>query len=185
MQKMDGGKPIQYAGMPVFNEGTQYVVEKEPVDFGDYIFIDREVKNIDTSNDVNRENQRLQEELNEAKILKKEELSIICNKEIVSGFISTVKFDEGELYEMELENQLNMMGLMNDLALNEKMGIPNPDTIQYYPKGKPCVDYTIIEFIQLCKEATSFKTDRINKYKDLTQLVDEAVLIEQLENINW
>lgn len=171
--------------MPVYNQETQYVLEKEPADMGDYIFIDLEVRNIDNTNSINNEEERIQEELNTIKILKKQELSDSCNNEIMAGFISTIKFNEPKLYEMQLENQLNMMGRMNDLVLNEKMGLPAPITIQYYPKGESCSDYTITEFMQLCKEATNFKIERINKYKALSQQIDAATTIEEVNSIIW
>jgi hypothetical protein len=39
-------KPKHYAEIPNYNQETQYVVEKEPVDMGDYIWIDLEVKDM-------------------------------------------------------------------------------------------------------------------------------------------
>ena len=37
-------KEKRYAEIPIYNQETQYVIEKEPVDMGDYIWIDLEVK---------------------------------------------------------------------------------------------------------------------------------------------
>ncbi len=39
-------KPIIYAPIPVFNQETQYVVQTEPVDKGDYIEYGVEVKDL-------------------------------------------------------------------------------------------------------------------------------------------
>ena len=36
-------KPIVYADRPEYNEETEYLMQKEPVDMGDHIFIDYEV----------------------------------------------------------------------------------------------------------------------------------------------
>lgn len=44
-------KPKRYAEIPIYNQETQYVVEKEPVDMGDYIFIDLEVKELEIEQD--------------------------------------------------------------------------------------------------------------------------------------
>lgn len=37
-------KEKRYEEIPAYNQETQYVVEKEPVDMGEYIFIGLEVK---------------------------------------------------------------------------------------------------------------------------------------------
>jgi hypothetical protein len=39
-------KETRYVPVPDYNQETQYVIEKEPVDMGDYIFIDIEVKDM-------------------------------------------------------------------------------------------------------------------------------------------
>ena len=36
-------KPIVYADRPEYNEETEYLMQKEPVDMGEHIFIDYEV----------------------------------------------------------------------------------------------------------------------------------------------
>ena len=50
-------KPIVYTEIPAsFDQTTQYVVQKEPVDMGDYIFCDVEIKELppdDTENEPN------------------------------------------------------------------------------------------------------------------------------------
>ncbi len=175
----------KYGQLPNYNQETQYIIEKEPVDMGDYLYIELEVRDIDIIDSTDTEKERLNQELLNAKLDKNKELNNICNNEIVSGFISTVKFNEPKLYDMQLENQINMMGLLNELSLNTQLGIQNPTTIEYYPKGEQCVDYTLEEFIQLCKEATTFKTEKINKYKFLIKQVSDATTIEELDNINW
>lgn len=40
-------KEKRYAEIPNYNQETQYVVEKESIDMGDYIFIDLEVKDME------------------------------------------------------------------------------------------------------------------------------------------
>jgi hypothetical protein len=42
-----GAKPIIHADVPEFDQETQAVFEKEPVDMGEYIFIDVEVREVD------------------------------------------------------------------------------------------------------------------------------------------
>ncbi len=39
-------KPIMYAPIPEFDQETQYVVQTEPVDMGDYIEIGVEVRDL-------------------------------------------------------------------------------------------------------------------------------------------
>jgi hypothetical protein len=120
-----------------------------------------------------------------SKVMKKQDLSNACNAEIIAGFMSSVKFNEPRLYDMNLENQFNMVGLLNDLNLRTAMGLPAPESISYYPKGEPCTDYTIAEFCTLCLEATAFKTEKINKYKDLAMQVDLTTSKEEVDLIVW
>lgn len=42
-----GAKPIIHAEVPEFDQETQAVFEKEPVDMGEYIFIDVEVREVE------------------------------------------------------------------------------------------------------------------------------------------
>lgn len=46
-------KEKRYAEIPNYNQETQYVVEKEPVDMGDYIFIDLEVRDLEVDDEQN------------------------------------------------------------------------------------------------------------------------------------
>ena len=40
-------KPIVYEEIPEFNQETQYVIQKEPVDMGDYLYVGLEVKDME------------------------------------------------------------------------------------------------------------------------------------------
>lgn len=40
-------KPIVYAPVPDFDQWTQYVVQTEPVDMGDYIYVGNEVRAVE------------------------------------------------------------------------------------------------------------------------------------------
>ena len=40
-------KEKRYEEIPAYNQETQYVVEREPVDMGEYIFIGLEVKDME------------------------------------------------------------------------------------------------------------------------------------------
>lgn len=40
-------KPIVYAEIPVYDQLTQYVVQLDPVDMGDHIFVGVEVRDIE------------------------------------------------------------------------------------------------------------------------------------------
>ncbi len=44
---MSEGKPITHADVPEFDQETQAVFEKEPMDMGDYIYIDVEVREVE------------------------------------------------------------------------------------------------------------------------------------------
>ena len=40
-------KEKRYEDIPAYNQETQYVVEREPVDMGDYLYIGLEVKDME------------------------------------------------------------------------------------------------------------------------------------------
>ena len=40
-------KEKRYEDIPTYNQETQYVVEREPVDMGDYLYIGLEVKDME------------------------------------------------------------------------------------------------------------------------------------------
>lgn len=44
-------KEKRYAEIPNYNQETQYVIEKEPVDMGDYIWIDLEVRDMEINDE--------------------------------------------------------------------------------------------------------------------------------------
>ena len=48
----DGYKPIVYKDVPYYDENTQYVVEKEPVEYEDRIYIDLEVRELELDGDT-------------------------------------------------------------------------------------------------------------------------------------
>ena len=49
-------KEKRYEEIPAYNQETQYVVEREPVDMGEYIFIGLEVKDMENDTEPNDEN---------------------------------------------------------------------------------------------------------------------------------
>ena len=50
-----GAKPIIHAEVPEFDQETQAVFEKEPVDMGEYIFIDVEVRDVEQDEEADAE----------------------------------------------------------------------------------------------------------------------------------
>lgn len=44
--QLEGYKPIVYAPIPLFDQLTQYVVQTDPIDNGDHIFVGVEVKDM-------------------------------------------------------------------------------------------------------------------------------------------
>ena len=45
-KQLDGYKPIQYAEIPDFDQSAQYVVQSDPIDNGDHIFIGIEIRQL-------------------------------------------------------------------------------------------------------------------------------------------
>lgn len=48
----DGYKPLVYKDVPSYDENTQYVVEKQPVEYEDRIYIDLEVRELELDGDI-------------------------------------------------------------------------------------------------------------------------------------
>lgn len=46
-EQKEGYKPIEYAPVPVFDQMTQYVIQKQPIEFENKIYIGVEVKSIE------------------------------------------------------------------------------------------------------------------------------------------
>ena len=46
-------KEKRHEDIPAYNQETQYVIEREPVDMGEYIFIGLEVKDMEMEMDTN------------------------------------------------------------------------------------------------------------------------------------
>ena len=45
-------KEKRYEDIPAYNQETQYVVEREPVDMGEYLYIGLEVKDVEIDTEV-------------------------------------------------------------------------------------------------------------------------------------
>ena len=48
-------KPKRYEKIPLFNQETQYVIQKEPVDMGDYFYVGLEVKDMEIDAEPNEQ----------------------------------------------------------------------------------------------------------------------------------
>ena len=48
-------KEKRYEEIPAYNQETQYVVEREPVDMGDYIYVGLEVKDMEIDAEPNEQ----------------------------------------------------------------------------------------------------------------------------------
>ena len=48
-----GAKPIAYEDVPIFDQSTQYVVQQDPVDVGDHIFMGVEIHDLPPQDDPN------------------------------------------------------------------------------------------------------------------------------------
>lgn len=54
-QGVPKSKPVVYAEIPEFDQEFQAVFEKEPVDMGEYIFIDVEVRDVEQDEEADAE----------------------------------------------------------------------------------------------------------------------------------
>lgn len=46
-RQLEGYKPVEYGKIPDFNQSTHYAIQASPVDEGERIFVDVEVKELD------------------------------------------------------------------------------------------------------------------------------------------
>lgn len=104
------------------------------------------------------------------------ELDSICTQIIYGGFYSNAN-GTNKLYDFELENQINMMGLQPKVM--------NGETISYYAKGEACHDYTSVQFLQLINDGATFKFNTIEKYKQLKNYVNNLTTSDEVNKINW
>lgn len=122
--------------------------------------------------------------LEDAKTSKIAELNDKCNSTILAGFYSDAD-GTNKLYDLELENQLNLSTIKNELFVAKIAG-QAPETVSYYGKGETCHNYTVDQFLKLATDAQTFKQINITKYKDkLKPMVEKCATIEEVEAITW
>lgn len=104
------------------------------------------------------------------------ELNKKCNEIIYTGFYSNAD-GTNKLYDFELENQINMMGLQSKAEKGE--------TVSYYAKGEACHDYTPTQFLQLVQDGATFKFNTIEKYKKLKEYVSMLTTSDKVNAITF
>ena len=113
--------------------------------------------------------------LQEGKI---EEINLKCNLEIIGGFDSSV-LGESHHYKFDMEYQANM---------NQQMGLISLDpTIEFipWPTSSGVLIHTKSQFIQLLKEASDFKSNKLFRYFDLKAQILAMTTIEQVKEVVW
>ena len=50
-----GAKPVVYEAVPLFDQETQYVIQQDPVDLGDHIYMGVEVLDLELDDDEGTE----------------------------------------------------------------------------------------------------------------------------------
>ena len=104
------------------------------------------------------------------------ELDKLCQEKIYGGFYSNAD-GENKLYDFEIENQINMMGLMPQAQSGKD--------ISYYAKGEQCHNYTSTQFLQLVNDGATFKFNTIEKYKQLKNYVNSLGSVDEINKVNF
>ena len=117
-----------------------------------------------------------QRDLEQVKQNKIKELDKLCQEKIYGGFYSNAD-GTNKLYDFELENQINMMGLQAKAM--------NGENISYYSKGEACHDYTPTQFLQLVSNGATFKFNTIEKYKQLKNYVNSLTTSDEVNKTTF
>jgi len=112
------------------------------------------------------------EQVKEQKIL---ELNTACNQDILNGFPSSCTGVEHQYkFDMEYQGNFAQQGVM--LSLD-----PTIDTVPWPTSDAGMVVHTREQFIQLCKDAQTWKGTNLYRYFDLKEQVEACTEISQVE----
>lgn len=136
---MDTFKPRKYAPTPVFNPNTQYISMKDPVDMGDYIFIDFEIHNIPENIENNLIINSIQIEDNEKSLdeLKKEK--IIISKLLLEDYLDThpLKYADENYYSVSEKHQNRLNSAISAYNLELALGFDDAE-LKWNTTGNVC-----------------------------------------------
>lgn len=117
------------------------------------------------------------EGLEEAKKIKKEELSKACRDKILTGFSSSTT---GNSYKFDEEDQLNFVHRMVMLLAD-----PSVSKVDWKTKDKGVVSHNRQDFMKIVSEADSHKSSNIQKYRDLENQINNATTVDEVNSIKW
>jgi len=118
-------------------------------------------------------------DINEAKQNKINELNSICNQTILLTF-NSFALGISHVYKFDEEAQFNFTHTEQALKYYPEDAIINWRTVD-----SGVLTHSKQQFIQLFLDSLSHKLYNINKYRELEQLVNNAITIEEINNINW
>lgn len=115
--------------------------------------------------------------LNEAKAIKIDELSNICNFMIINGV--DINIDGAlEHFSYKEEDQVNIKEIF-DLAV--QTNVP----MYYHADGESCKMYTVEQIINLYATATTNKMHHITYYNQLKEYVNDLETVEDVQNVEY
>ena len=108
-----------------------------------------------------------------------EEINTSCNQEILRGFDSSVLRGESHHYKFDMEYQANFSEMATMLSIDSSITEIN------WPTDGAMVKYTKDQFINLLKEASYFKSNKLSHYFDLKAQILGCQTIDDIRLINW
>jgi hypothetical protein len=114
--------------------------------------------------------------LNYHRDLKIAYLDEICESKIITGFTAS----NGHAYRLNRDDQLNMMGVKDELRDDETITAVNWKT-----EDQGYIEHTREEWMQVFKEALAHKRTVITTYNQLKAQVKAAVKHADILTINW
>jgi len=107
------------------------------------------------------------------------EINTACNQTILGGFNSSCTGIEHQYkFDMEYQNNINQIGIM----INLDSTIEN---IDFPTKDAGIISHTKLQFIQLCKDAQTFKETNIYRYFTMKAQIEICETINSINGFIW
>lgn len=111
--------------------------------------------------------------------IKINQLNDKCNQSVLGGFSSSC-LGATHNYQFDYDAQMNLNGQLNLLNIDSTI-----TSVSWRTLDAGILSHTKDQFIQLYKDASSFKSSQIDKYWNLKSQVLSATTETQINAINW
>lgn len=110
------------------------------------------------------------------KKLKKQQLSDLCNDEIVNGFVAS----NGNKYRLNRDDQTNFIGKMMQVASDTTI-----TTIHWKTENEGYVEHTREEWLKIFNEGLNHKESILFKYNTLVIELQNATTHSEVTALSW